>query len=295
MEHLSIENLLVELQRHKGLIPVSILVADEKLLWLDMEEYHFYEGFFHKSLDTFIALKNRQVISFTTDVSVLEDDAVLTDFIYPDAFIFHAGRCGSTILAKALARLQENLVISEARPHASIWKILTRDGELPLQMTEKNKTIYRNLMLTMARRRRSVHQRFFVKFASFNIRFFDFIHSIFPDVPALFLKRDIPAILASWKNSLPGWLERDNPGALKMLTGYDTPDLEPIIEGFFQKAATYPDSVLKPVDYEMLKPEHLRLILSYMNYEPNEAQLALMQSQFSYDSKAEFNRKKFKT
>lgn len=294
MEHLSKEDLLAELQRRKGLIPVSILVADEKILWLDMEEYHFYEGFFHKSLDTFHALKKGEVFSFTTDVSVLEDDAVVTDPVYPTGFIFHAGRCGSTILAKALSRSQENLVISEARPHASIWHILTRDGELPLEMTEKNKTIYRNLLLAMARRRRAVHQQFFVKFASFNIRFFDFIHSIFPDVPALFLKRDVAAILASWKNNLPGWLERDHPKALQMLTGSDEPDLKQIIEGFFEKAATYPDSVLKPVEYEMLKPEHLQLILSYLNYEPNEAQLALMQSQFAYDSKAEFNRKKFK-
>lgn len=294
MEHLSKEQLRVALQRYRGLIPVSILVAEEKILWLDMEQYHFYEGFFHKSLDMFRALKQGRAVSFLTDTGVLEEEGILEEFIYPQGFIFHAGRCGSTMLAKALARPQENLVISEARPHNSIWKILTREGRVPLEMNGKNMTIYRNLLLAMARRRRSAHKRFFIKFTSFNIRFFDFIHSVFPDVPALFLKRDIPAILASWEKSLPGWLERDNPRALQMLTGSDTPDLKAIIEGFMQKAEAYPAAMLKHIGYEMLKPAHLGLILSYMNYEPNAAQLALMQSQFSYDSKVEFNRKRFK-
>lgn len=295
MEHLTKEELLAALQTHKGLIPVSILVKEEQLLWLDMEEYHFYEGFFHKTLDLFRALKKGKAVSFITDVAVLEDKGILTDHLYPDGFIFHAGRCGSTSLAKALARSQENLVISEARPHNSVWKVLTHDGEEPLTMSERNKAIYRHLLLAMARRRRSTHQRYFIKFSSFNIRFFDFIHSLFPDVPALFLERDLAAILHSWRHHPPGWLEQEHPKALKMLTGSDTPVLEPIIKGFLEKAAEYPESVLKHVDYSMLKPDQLSTILSYLGYQPEPAQLALMQSQFAYDSKVEFNQKKFNT
>lgn len=294
MEHLSNEDLLAELRRHKGLIPVSILVQEERVLWLDMEKYHFYEGFFHKTLDMFRALK-KHAVSFTSDASVLADERVLTEFIYPSGFIFHAGRCGSTMLAKALARSQENLVISEARPHNSVWKLLTHDGEQPLEMSERNKAIYRHLLLAMGRRRRAAHKRYFIKFSSFNIRFFDFIHSIFPDVPALFLKRDTEEILASWKKGQPpGWLEQHHPKALKMLTGSDTPDLRQIVDSFLQKAAEYPEPVLKPVDYALLKPEYLHDILGYLNYEPTASQLTLMQSQFSFDSKVEFNKKKFK-
>ncbi|MET0393848.1 MAG: hypothetical protein ABW019_11940 [Chitinophagaceae bacterium] len=293
MKHLTKEALLAALQEYKGLIPVSILVREEQLLWLDMEGYHFYEGFFHKTLDLFHALKKGRVTSFITDVAVLEDKAVLTDYLYPDGFIFHAGRCGSTTLAKALARPQENLVISEARPHNSVWKVLTHDGEEPLTMSERNKAIYRHLILAMARRRRAAHRRFFIKFSSFNIRFFDFIHSVFPDVPALFLERDLAAILHSWRNSPPGWLEQDHPKALKMLTGSDVPDLEQIIKYFLEKAAGYPDSQLKHVDYTMLKAENLPLILSYLHYGPEPAALALMQTQLAYDSKVELNRKKF--
>jgi hypothetical protein len=294
-KHLSNEAFFFELENRQGLIPVSINVDDQQVVWLDMEMYHFYEGFFHKSLNTYSTLKKNITISFATNLDVLEDDLILKDYIYPTGFIFHAGRCGSTLLSKSLARSRENLVLSEAPPLNQIFQVFTKNGERPVEINEKNKRIYRNLLLAMARRRVSTHKHLFVKFTSFNINFFSFIHSIFPDVPAIFLTRNKPDIIASYRKRPPAWLST-NPQALKMLTGSDSYGRETIIDIFLKKAADISPDSLKPIDYEILKPCNLSLILSYLNWQTiDSAQLEVMKSQFEFDSKIEFNKKKFES
>jgi len=50
---------------------------------------------------------------------------------------------------------------------------------------------------------------------------------------------------------------------------------------------------LIPVDHIAVTPENLPVILSYFNVSFDEAEFNLMKSQFSYDSKVEFNQKIF--
>jgi hypothetical protein len=292
--YLANEAFFDELKNRKGLIPISIDVDNQKIVWLDMEAYHFYEGFFHKSLDTYFSLKKFDVISFTTDLNILEDDRVLTDYIYPTGFIFHAGRCGSTLLAKTLARSRENLVISEASPLNQVLRVFTKNGEQTAAENDKSKHIYRNLLLAMSMRRVASHQYCFIKFTSYNIRFFNFIHSVFPDVPAIFLTRDAAKIVASFQKRAPGWLNDKNPNIFKTLSGSRETDAQMIVRDFLACAADQPVNVLKPIEYEMLKPENLSFILSCFNISPNETQVELMKSQFAFDSKVEFNKKPFK-
>src|SRR5690606_18301227 len=51
--------------------------------------------------------------AFTTGFDILEEEAIGSDGIHPSGFIFHISRCGSTLLAKALARLEANVVINQ--------------------------------------------------------------------------------------------------------------------------------------------------------------------------------------
>jgi hypothetical protein len=283
--HLSQNELINALKDHQGLIPVGI--GSDRTLWMDLGEYHFYEGFFHRSLDVFHALKKGKVFSFTTDITVLEDQRILTEYIYPSGFIFHAGRCGSTVLAKVLARSTGNLVISEAGPHNLIWRSLGKNTGTVPEINEGNKAIYRNLVLAMARKRVKEHRNHFIKFTSYNIHFFDFIRAVFPEVPAIFLTRDV---VSSFAARPPAWLTQPDPYIRGILAGAgSTIGIKEAVEGFFEKA----EGKLPHMDYELLVPENLRDILAHFNLYPGEKELNLMRSQFLYDSKAEFNRKKF--
>jgi hypothetical protein len=293
LEHISNGRFLDELKSYRGLIPISIDIHTKKITWLDLEKFHFYEGFFHKSLRVFSSL-TKTTTTFTTDFDILKNNAILSDNLYPSGFIFHAGRCGSTLLAKVLARSNENLVISEAEPLNQIWQMLEKEGGPLPQVNEVNKIIYRNLLLSIARRRNSAHKHLFIKFTSFNIRFFSFIHSVFPDVPAIFLTRDISEIMSSMRKKPPGWLKEDDLGFSKMVFGVDSlNDVEKVVDNFFQMASSQPSSVLKHISYKMLKAENLPYILNCLNYEADERQLSLMKSHFLFDSKEEFNKKRF--
>lgn len=106
------------------------------------------------------------------------------------------------------------------------------------------------------------------------------IHAVFPDVPAIFLSRNPAEIISSFRKAPPGWLK-------------DGDDLEEIVSGFLIRAERIAPEQLKSIDHLEITPEKLSQVLDYFKVYPGVAELDLMKSQFDYDSKVEFNRKKF--
>ena len=168
-----------------------------------MNGYHCYEGAFHHSLAAYGAISRSTPQRFTSSLDFLSEPALPERCIPPAGFIFHTGRCGSTLLAKALARSRAHLIFSEAGPHNQIWRALSGDRQTRIEM-------YRTLVLTMGRPRLSSYQAHIVKFTSFNIVNFPFIREAFPGVPALFLFRDprrcwiltIAGVRSGWGSTL---------------------------------------------------------------------------------------------
>lgn len=280
---------LRQIKAGKRFIPVDLDGRDGQIKWLDFEQYHFYEGFFHKSHRIFSALKGDKVSYVTTSLDILSDDSISEGCLYPSGFIFHASRSGSTILSKVLARSSENHVISEASALNSILHYLAPSANANTP-DEERKKIYKNLMMAMGRPDPKKHKRYFVKFTSFNILFFELIRATFPDVPAIFMIRDVDDILKSFGKKQPGWLE---PGNGVLLNATANTDARTIVESFFAEARKYPPETLFPVDYKSLIPEKLPELLKYFNADVDDGQLKLMQKQFAFDSKVEFNHKKF--
>jgi len=282
------EMFLHELKSGKRYMPVSIEVQKNKIKWLDFGQYHFYEGFFHKSINLFSALKKDQVDYAVTDLDILLDNRVTEGCLYPMGFIFHASRSGSTLLTKVLARSTENHIISEAEPLNSIWQYFS---ESKLKDDEK-RTIFKNLVLVLGRPS-EIHENYIIKFTSFNILFLGFINDVFPDVPALFISRDINEILKSFDKKLPGWLQLENGALLRNIAGIEIDHPRAIVQRLLDEAAKYRPEILMPVEYKTLNIELLPTILDHFNLKVNEDQLSLMQNQFLFDSKVEFNQKKF--
>jgi hypothetical protein len=274
-------------------IPLSIDTANAEIKWLDFEQYHFYEGFFHKSHQVFAALKRGELSYVTTNLDILLEDAVADGCLYPSGFIFHASRSGSTLLSKVLARSTKNHVISEAEPLNAIWNYFAQREKISGFTDEQKKKFYRNLVMAFGRPNGRHHQHYFVKFTSFNILFFEFIHAVFPSVPVIFIGRDVDNIIKSFDKRPPGWLQSKEVASI--IPGADTTNLDPraIIESFLTEARKYSPEVLLPVNYKELTPELLPAILKHFNANADAEQLRLMQKQFAFDSKVEFNQKKF--
>jgi hypothetical protein len=287
---LSKQELKDALEKHVGLIPIKIDVEKREIIWSDLGEYHFYEGFFHKSLEVYFNLNKNRIIAYSSDIDTLLDKTLLKKYVYPSGFIFHLGRSGSTLLSKILARNRNHLVISEAAPLNQIWEILKEINDM--NKLEEFKIIYQNLLLSMLRHRLKSHKYSFIKFTSYNIHFFQYINDIFPDVPAIFLYKEPNEVISSFAKNPSGILNLSNK-TLAFFTGIVNPNMESIVQKQISEAFEIQDDKLKRVKFESLIPENLILFCQYFNVEINPNQLKTMITQFKFDSKVDFNKKEF--
>ena len=288
MQQLGEAELQRALQKHPGLIPVGINAARQELQWLDVGQFHFYEGFFHRSLNLHTGLRQKlsaPAAAFTTALSVLDGDAVLTDNLAPTAFIFHAGRCGSTLLVKALAGLRAHVVFGEAAPHDAIWEVLTNDWRVAVTPDSTNLRRYRNLILAMGRRRIAAQRAHFIKFTSFNILLFDFIRQAFPQVPQVFLYREPGATLASYRQAQTGWQQPELAEARRLLTGTSVATPEDVLTDFYTAAL---HGGLRLLNYALLTPGVLPQLLRAWRVKITPEELSRMQVPFRYEAKADY-------
>ena len=121
--YLQHSQIVQEINKRPGLIPIDIDLDNHKLVWFDIADHQLTESYFFISTELLISKQDKPEL-LTTEISTLASDDILRDYIYPSGFIFHMGRCGSTLLSKALARSPSHLIISEAPPHYLIWEYL---------------------------------------------------------------------------------------------------------------------------------------------------------------------------
>jgi hypothetical protein len=197
------------------------------------------------------------------------------DAICPNAFIFNTGRCGSTLLAKVLARSRANLVLSEAAPQNQIWQTMTSP--------EDGVAAFRNLILAMGRKRLPSYRAHVIKFTSVNLVHFDSIRAAFPGVPSLFLFRDPAMILASYAKKgfqWKGWMG----GAFGSWGGPAE-----AVEDLCRRALALlrQDRDFRCLEYAALTPDRLPAILEYFHMSAAPDELRTMISEFDWDARSE--------
>jgi hypothetical protein len=119
--------------------------------------------------------------------------------IAPTAFIFHASRCGSTLMARMLSRLDSHTVLSEPSPLDAALRAHYRD---PFA-AEHQESWIRALLGAYGQRRLGGERALVVKLDAWNIFELPLLRLCFPDTPWLFLYRDPLQIAASHLHS-PG-------------------------------------------------------------------------------------------
>ncbi|MGE4260946.1 hypothetical protein [Shewanella sp.] len=118
----------------------------------------------------------------------------LNPVIEPTGFIFHSSRCGSTLLSQMLARLPENIVISEA----PVIDMALRSSayETGIDDTEKIMRL-QNVIRVLGQQRFANETRLFIKLDAWSIAEFPIIARAYPQAAKLFLYREPAAILLS--------------------------------------------------------------------------------------------------
>jgi hypothetical protein len=268
-----------ELDSLKGWYPV--VAGEEDLWWRFLGEKKFSEPFFH---DTLATIPRTDRLSLHTGYDAL---GKLDTPLPPAAFIFHASRCGSTLLTQLLASLPECIALSEPPAIDSFLRryYAGQHGDEAVQRL-------RSIVVALGQRRFPEERHLLIKLDSWHIASLPLFRRAFPDTPFLFLYRDPAEIMASHRRQrgrqmVPGMVtaampsldfELPEPGDLD---GY----CAKILEYFFSAANRHADELML-INYRQLPHITWDELLRLLGIASSQEHLDTMESRSGIHSKS---------
>ncbi|MDO8707751.1 MULTISPECIES: sulfotransferase [Pseudomonas] len=168
----------------EGWLPIRIWqpAGEWQVDWCWFGDTPLHQPFFRDAVEAALRLPFNQAFRRQTPLAVLGDWQAQSPGLAPSAFIFHASRCGSTLISQMLAQLANHIVISEPPP----LDALLRSG---LPAVERCAAI-KGLLSAYGQRRLGTEQRLVIKLDAWNITELPLLRECFPDTPWLFVYRD---------------------------------------------------------------------------------------------------------
>lgn len=253
-----------------------------EVLWRYLANKRFTEPFFSDTLRTSKTKPRRSNWQQLSDIA-----DTFHSVMEPTGFIFHASRCGSTLLAQMLARLNSNIVIAEA----PVIDMALRANAFEPDITSETR-IHRlkTVLSIMGQRRSASEQRLFIKFDAWSIAEWRLIEQAYPHVPKLFLYREPLAILASHRrrngmHMIPQWLQgKPFDQAVEGLGFYEYGAwvLSELFSAAIGYAARHP---LHCVNYADIAAR-ADAIFAFFNMKVSPNEIQAMKSALQYDAKA---------
>lgn len=264
-----------------------------KTSWVFLGERLFLEPFFENTL--MICKREAAEIGKPLTFTELEELSTVAETIEtvpPTAFIFHISRCGSTLFSQLLSLDEKHIVVSEAPIFDDILRLKFKG----LGMDEQERLNYlRAAVRILGQKRLEAQRRYFIKWDSWHLFFLAEIRQLYPQVPFVFLTRDIPKVIASHQKqpgmqSVRGLLE---PAIYRLtldrvLAMSPTEYLEHILQEMVAVSKDFcnkdPNSLLLP--YEAGALENYRKFLDFLDIQLDEAALEVVRSRLQFHSKA---------
>lgn len=269
---------LDELESLRGWYPV--VAADDGLWWRFLGEKKFSEPFFHSTLSSLVQT-DRLYVHTNYDEAAKRFDRPLA----PDAFIFHASRCGSTLLTQLFASLPDCIALSE--PPAIDSFLRQHYGGRHGSEAEQR---LRHVVSALGQRRFAEERHLFIKLDSWHIGSLPLFRRAFPSTPFLFVYREPAEILASHsrqrgRQMVPGLVTAAMP-ALDFTSSPCSLDeyCVKMLDYFFAAACRYADE-LRLVNYRQLPHLVWDDLLDAFSIAPSPEHLAAMKSRSGQHSK----------
>jgi hypothetical protein len=185
--------------RLAGFVPIRVYPKNGALAvdWCHLGTRRFSDPFFRGTVETALLEPFNQAFRPETPIEALEDFARESPGIAPTAFVFHASRCGSTLLARMLMTLPGHVVVSEP---TMLEALLHPTAHVPPIGRERRIALLRALFSALAQPRSGGETRFVVKLDAWNIVALPLIRAAFPGVPWLYLYRDpVEIAISQWR------------------------------------------------------------------------------------------------
>jgi hypothetical protein len=194
MESLMVDGEIAHEDMH-GWLPIRAWLRDGewRIDWCWFGEQRLTQPFFRDEVDRALRLPFNQAFRRDTPLTALLDWQAASPGVTPSAFIFHASRCGSTLLAQMLARLDSHVVLSEPLP---LDQVLRAHYASPLCVAEQEAMVGA-MVSALGQRRDTRASRLAIKLDAWNIYELPLLRRCFPGTPWLFLYRDPLEIAAS--------------------------------------------------------------------------------------------------
>ena len=228
-----------------------------------------------------------------TDFDALIQLERAADGLEPDGFIFHASRCGSTLVSNACRALEGAVVVSEAPiVDKLVWPYLAGDGG---RLELLRRAFLRAAVRLLGRRRLGGERRYFVKFSCCSVLRLAFIRSVWQDVPWVFVHRDPIEIMVSNLRVVPEWMRAaEQPELAAFVTGLDADCAARLgpeefcacaLGNFYETAARESDARAMLVGYEELSAEKLVEIVRFYGVEPKAEEAARVRAVTNFYAK----------
>jgi hypothetical protein len=150
--------------------------------WCWFGNQRLVQPFFGDAVEEALRLPFNLLFRRQTSLALLGQWQRQSPGLAPGAFIFHASRCGSTLISQMLAQLDDHIVISEPPPLDRLLR-----GALP--QAERYMAL-KGLLSAYGQRRRGVERQLVIKLDAWNIGELTLLRDCFPDTPWLFVYRD---------------------------------------------------------------------------------------------------------
>jgi hypothetical protein len=189
--------------------PISIKEVNPsvEITWRFFGDHRFTEPFFGESYPP--TQISARVDLRTNSTALTQFDTI--DGVQPTAFIFHASRCGSTLVSQLLATLPQCIVISEAPAIDDALKLAHPSNPSD---SDGGMELLKRVVRCFGQRRFQDEQHLFIKLDSWQITALPLLRHAFPTTPLVFIYRNPYEILASHRRQrgmqmVPGLLAPD--------------------------------------------------------------------------------------
>jgi hypothetical protein len=170
--------------------------------WCHLGELRFTDPFFAYTVRRAMAHPFNLLFRRTTPLAALEDEPIELRL---GGLIFHTTHCGSTLIARMLASVPGNVVLSEPNPISQILRVAAQ----PACAADEPVRWLRAILAALGRRRSAEDRDLFVKLEGWNALLLPLIRRAFPDVPWIFVYREPVEVLFAMAQAFPAtepWL-----------------------------------------------------------------------------------------